>query len=148
MSQKTYITFSIIFAVLVFVSLFAELFFDVPLDFGGNHVASIICINIIKVLLTLAFTFFTLMGTLWSKSEKSAVLTGKFSMMTILKRLKKLWCKQCVAVIFLSNKKLSVQKGRTKTLHLFSELFSNNFHCHRERSGLYIGIVGFLSFRP
>lgn len=88
-AQKTYITFAVIFAALVFISLFAELFFDIPLDFGINHVASIIGFNIVKVLLTLAFTFFTLMGTLWSKSEKSAVLTGKFSMITIIKQLQK-----------------------------------------------------------
>lgn len=87
-AQKTYLTLSILFGVLIIVSWFAELFFYIPLDIGGYQVASTVCFNIIKDLLTIAFIFFIIMGTLWNKSEKSAILTGKFSMMTILKRLK------------------------------------------------------------
>lgn len=89
-TRKTYFSFSVIFALLLTVSLFAELFFHIPLDFGVAHVTFIILFNLVKVSLTLGFIFFTVMNYLWSKSEKSAILTGKFSLMTILKRLKKL----------------------------------------------------------
>ncbi|EEB11492.1 sphingomyelin phosphodiesterase, putative [Pediculus humanus corporis] len=39
-AQKTYLTLSILFGVLIIVSWFAELFFYIPLDIGGYQVAS------------------------------------------------------------------------------------------------------------
>lgn len=84
-----YFLFSVLFATLLIISLFVEMFFNIPLDFGVSHTSTVVCFNLLKVIFTMAFVFFILMGTLWSKSEKSAILTGKYSMMLLLKRMKK-----------------------------------------------------------
>ncbi|KAL0273040.1 UNVERIFIED_CONTAM: hypothetical protein PYX00_005815 [Menopon gallinae] len=88
-SQRTYISLAVVFALFLFVSLFVELFFNISQDFGVSYTLTVISFNILKTTITLAFTFFMMMGILWCRSERSAILTGKFSMMLILKRLRK-----------------------------------------------------------